>query len=231
MSLRLFILCCFIYCQPVPAQNCLDVLKSNPLYSNSNDIINGQKWINEKRYSGNPMLEENFWPKADVLYNGVHYREIRMNYDLYKDEIIVFYPEKGQEKYVVISRDKLSGFSYSDTLKHRNHFYEYIELAGISGKALYENASVGKVSLFIKPIKKIEQTPGESREGKYSGFYEYYLDVGHGYTSFHSKSQLIKLLANHSTEVKRFIRKEKLEINNDLPENIVIVLKYFDGLN
>lgn len=231
MYLRLIILCCLIYCgQPILAQNCLDVLHSNALYANSNEIINGSKWISDKKYSGNPMLEELFWPKADILFDGVHYKGIRMNYDLYNNEIIIYYAEKGQEKYFVISKDKLSAFSYADTIIQRNRLFEYKELPGIEGKVLYENITFGKTSVFIKPMKKVEQTSGESKEGKYFSYFEYYFDTGNGYASFRSKRQFIKLLANHSTELRRFIRKEKLKINHDLPENIIAVLKYFDGL-
>jgi len=177
------------------------------------------------------MLEENFWPVADILYNGVHFTEIPMNYDLYKAEIIVYNPEKGQEKYVVINKEKLSSFSFTDTILHKKHFYEYIELQGTIGKALYENIAVGKASLLIKPMKKIEQTPGENREGKYSDSYEYYFETGNGYASFNSKSQFMYILANHRSEVKRFIRREKIKINNMLPENIVPVLKYYEEIN
>ena len=177
------------------------------------------------------MLEENFWPKADILYNGVNFKDVLMNFDLYKDELIVYQPEKGHEKYVVISTDKLSSFSYADTLMHTKHFYEYFELPGIKGKALYENISVGKASLFIKPMKKIEQTPGENREGKYSAAYEYYFNDGKGYSRFTKKNQFLNLLTKHRSEVNRFIRREKIKISDMLPENIIVVLKYFDGLN
>jgi hypothetical protein len=231
MVSRLLIFFSFVCIQPIAAQNCLDILHDNTLYSNSNDILNGTKWINDKRYSGNPMLEENFWPQADILYNGVHFTGTLMNYDLYKEELIVFYPEKGHEKYVVISKDKLTSFLFNDTLTHLKHFYEYIELPGFTGKALYENVSVGKTSLFIKPIKKIEQTPGENREGKYYDFYEYYFDAGKGINNFSSKSQLIKILANHRSEVNRYIRKEKINIKDMLPENIISIIKYYEGLN
>ena len=177
------------------------------------------------------MLEANFWPNADILYNGVHFTNIRMNYDVYKEDLIVYYPEKGEEKFVVISKDSLTSFSYTDSLMQRNHLYEYIELPGVRGKTLYENVSVGKVSLFIQPVKIFQDTPGEIFHGKYSSSYKYYIKSGDGYISFNSKKQFIELLANHSIELKRFIRKEKLKINNRLPENIIVVLKYFDGLN
>ena len=226
--LRLFILFCIVYSEKGYSQNCLDKINQNNLYSGSNDIINGRKWIYEKKFLGSPLLMENYWPKADISYKGSRYTGIVLNYDILKNEIIVFHSQKGKDKYVVLGIDDLSGFSFTDTVWNRKHLYEYTELSGIKGKALYENASTGKISFYIKPVKTVEiKAEGQ---GTYSDSYEYYIDVGNGYNSFRSKSQFIKLLANHSSELNRFIRKNKLKINNRQPDNIISVLRYYDGL-
>jgi hypothetical protein len=226
--LRLFILFCIVYSEKGYSQNCLDKINQNNLYSGSNDIINGRKWIYEKKFLGSPLLMENYWPKADISYKGSRYTGIVLNYDVLKNEIIVFHSQKGKDKYVVLGIDDLSGFSFTDTVWNRKHLYEYTELSGIKGKALYENASTGKISFYIKPVKTVEiKAEGQ---GTYSDSYEYYIDVGNGYNSFRSKSQFIKLLANHSSELNRFIRKNKLKINNRQPDNIISVLRYYDGL-
>jgi len=68
--LRLFILVCIVYSEKGYAQNCLDKINQNNLYSGSNDIINGRKWIYEKKFLGSPLLMENYWPKADISYKG-----------------------------------------------------------------------------------------------------------------------------------------------------------------
>jgi hypothetical protein len=231
ISVLLFLLGNLFYTLPVPAQSCLDVIKSNTLYSTSYDIINGRKWDNETRYNGSPLLESYEWPKADILYNGVHYRDVNMNYDVFKEELIVYSPEKGQEKYVLINKAHLSGFSFTDILLQRDRLFEYTELAGISGKALYEKIPVHKVSFFVRPMIKFDATPSESTLGKYTSYSLYYIDSGKGFTDFRSKSQLTKLLVNHRTEVNRFIRKQKLKINNKHPEDVVTAIRYFDGLN
>jgi hypothetical protein len=226
LFLRLFILLCIVYCEKGYSQNCLDEINQNILYSGSDDIINGQKWMYEKKFLGSPLLMENYWPKADISYNGYKYSGIIFNYDVLKNELIVFHSDKGKDKYIVLGIDNLSGFSFTDTVWNRKHFYEYIELAGTNGKALYENASTGKVSFYIKPIKTVEVNSSNG-QGAYSDSYEYYIDTGHGYSSFRSKKQFIKLLANHSSEVTRFIRKNKLKINSQQPDNIISVLRYY----
>jgi hypothetical protein len=146
-----------------------------------------------------------------------------------KNELIVFHSENGKDKYVVLSIDNLSGFSFTDTVRNRKHIYEYIELVGTNGKALYENASTGKVTFYIKPVKTVEVKSADG-QGTYSDSYEYFINTGNGFNSFRSKKQFIKLLANHSTELSRFMRKSKLKINSQQPDNIISVLRYYDGL-
>ncbi len=50
---------------------------------------------------------------------------------------------------MVLSNDKLSGFSFYDSLLNRTRSFEYFELPSTQGKSLYENVSFGQVSLYI----------------------------------------------------------------------------------
>lgn len=212
------------------SQNCLDTILLREPYSNSNDIINGRKWRYVKKHMGSPLLTEDYWPEADILYNGVHFTGKLMNYDLYKNELIIYYPQKGKEKYVVLSNDKLSGFKFNDSLLNRTRIFEYIELPVTKGKSLYENASVGQVSFYIRPMKNIIIKSSGKSQGEFTVSYAYFLNNGKGYSGFRSKSQLIRLLEEHGTELKRYIREKELKINTQKPENIITLLRYFDEL-
>ncbi len=130
LYLLVFCLSCLLSTRIIKAQNCLDILKSDPLYSSSKDIINGRKWVASSGYTGSCMLKENYWPKADILYNGTPFKDIRMNYDIFRDEFILYYPEKGKELYIVINKDHLSGFSFNDSLLKRDRIFEYTESSG-----------------------------------------------------------------------------------------------------
>jgi hypothetical protein len=230
MSLRLLILAGILQCSSTFAQNCLDEFRHD-VSSSSNELINGTKWIYEKKNLGSPMLVEKYWPQADILYKGMRYTGVLMNYDVYINEIIVSHAENGTLRYVVISKDYLSGFSYTDTITHRKHQFEYVELPGVRGKALYENAMLSNSELYIKPVKKTEVRASGKGQGEFTNYYEYYLKVGNTWRYFHSKNQLIRLLAAHGMDVKRYIRKNNIKINNTHPEPVISVLSYFDSLN
>jgi len=232
MILRLIILACLSLPSAIisNAQDCLDVINKMLLYSKADEIFNGTKWVYPKRFLGSPMLVENYWPKADIVYSGIRYESIFMNYDIFKNDIIIYNPEKFKEKYIVINKDKLQGFSYLDTASGRKHDFVYSELPGISGKALYETITTGIVTLYIKPVKQVMMRSSDKVQGQYSEYFLYFLKIGERCTGFQSKSQLTSLLGNHATEVQRFIRKNKLKINTTHPRDIVAVITFYEGL-
>lgn len=206
------------------AQNCFDQIESNKLYSNSGSIINGTKWSYEKIYLGNPFLVGDYWPEADILYKGIQYHGISINYDLIKNEIIVFHPEKGNEKFLVLNNDYLSGFSFFDSVSRKTLSYEYVKLTGTTGKRLYEKASSGNIKFFIKPAKAVdEKIPGK---GMYKLSYEYFIDTGNGLKSFRTKKQLLLLMQDKNKEVDRFIRSNNLKINNVNREHVIAIVDY-----
>lgn len=223
----LLLLLSIVSVNPCRGQDCLYNILHNALYSSSDDIINGKKWINEKRYSGSPLLMEKYWPEADIDYKGSHYSGQLMNYDVFKGEIIIYHAEKGREKYVLLSNDNLSGFSFTDTITARKHFFIYTELPGTKGKALYENASSG---LFIKPVKKVEVRSSGRSNGQFTSYYEYYLKTGDGFARFSSEGQLIKLLPDHNAGLKRYIRGNRIKINNQNPEGVINVIQYYNAI-
>jgi hypothetical protein len=154
-----------------------------------------------------------------------------MNYDVLKDEVIIFDPDKENPKYVVIDRDKVASFSFSDSLTGQNHFYQRIRLFPNEEKAIYEKVALNKIQFFIKPLKLLKSTSSETLSGKIADSYNYYINAGTGFKIFSSKRQLLKILSNHRIEMKKQIRKENLVINTRHPEDVIAAIKYLESLN
>jgi|WetSurSiteA1Bulk_404760.scaffolds.fasta_scaffold33639_2 hypothetical protein len=213
------------------SQTCLDAILQDRIYTKTGDIINGRQWINEKHYTGSPLLIHEYWPTGDIYYNGHHYSGLVMNYDLSREEMIIYSQENEKLKYVVISNEKLSGFTFTDTVLNRKRIYEYRELPGIRGYALYENASAGKILFYIKPIKKLELRTTGKGSGEYTERYEYYLNTGHGFARITSKGQLVRLLKDHGPELKRYMRDHSFRLSDRDPGNITELICYYDSLS
>jgi sialate O-acetylesterase len=207
-----------------------DNLQNMGLYSISKDIINGTKWTYPKIYKGNPFLAEEYWPIADLVYKGVQYSGFHINYDLYKNNLILLYDDHNTKKYVVLSNNYLESFSYADTISKQEHHYEYFRIPGTNGKELYEKVYEGKTSFIIHPMCEIKNDPTGNFPGEYSRSYEYYIAIEGEYKRIHSRKTLLNALKRNVPEVKKFIRKNRLKISRDHPDNLVPVLKYYDAL-
>jgi hypothetical protein len=231
MFTRFLIIILFASANSCYSQNCLDIILSKRIFTKQGDIINGRQWINEKHYSGSPLLIQKYWPDGEVFYNGLHYSGQTINYDLSREEMIIYCQDRGMAKFVVISNEKLEGFNFTDTVSNRRHSYEYRELDGIKGTALYENASQGKIRFYIKPIKKIELRSVRDGSGEYYDRYEYYLKGSEGFVRVTSKGQLIKLLQTHEDLLKRYIRDHNFKLSDRNPENIIDLISYCNSLD
>ncbi len=209
----------------------VDKLQSMEPYSYRDNIVNGTKWTYRKIYRGNPFIAEDYWPNADLLYRGIRYTDFQINYDLYQDDLILLYTDNNSKKYIVLSKEYLESFSYTDTVHNQEHFYEYFRISGTTGKELYEKVYDGRTSFIIRPGCEISNDPSGSFPGEYVRSYEYYIQVEGNYIRIHSKKTLVNALNRNIPEVKKFIRKNRLKIDSKHPENIVPVLRYFDEIS
>jgi hypothetical protein len=230
MFLRLLLLLFIVNDCVCLSQKCLDSILQGAPYSNSDDIINGRKWVYEKKYSGSPLLTGDYWPKAEIAYDGNLYTGQFMNYDLYKNELIIYIAEKLHEKFILINTDKLSGFSFTDTVTGRKHNYELTAIPGVPGRAIYEHISSPGAVFYIKAIKKTEISQVGTTQGRWLNYYEYYLGMEGPFTRIRSKHQLFKLLPEHGSELKHYMRKNIIRINDQSPEGIYAAISYLNSL-
>ena len=172
-----------------------------------------------------------YWPVADIIYNGSRFTGQLMNYDLYKDELIIYRTENGRIKYVVLNKDNLTGFSYTDTTDMSFHLFEYTELPGTSGKSLYENISAGSIGFYLKPMKRVELRSAGGMRGQFTDYYEYYLSAGNGFARISTKNQILELLPEHVREIRAYMRERRFKINGNHPEYMVGLIHFLSTLH
>ncbi len=209
----------------------VDKLQSMEPFSFTDNIVNGCKWTYQKKYRGNPFIARHYWPTANLLYRGIRHTDFQINYDLYRDEFILLYTDSDSKKYLILSKEYLESFSYTDSVSHLEHLYEYFKIPGTNSKELYEKVYDGKTSFLVRPMCVISDDPSGSFPGEYIRSYEYFIQVDGNYKRISSKKTLLNALNRNVPEVKKFIRKSRLKINSKHPDNIVTVLKYFDEIS
>ncbi len=226
----LLLVFCLITGEATFAQEIPDEILQNSLYSQSKDIINGTKWIYEKKYRGSPFLVGNNWAIGNVTYNGKFFKGVSFNCNLYTDEFIIFHSEKGNKKFVVLQKAFLKNFSYMDTETNKNRYFEYIKLPGTKQKRLYEIAYKGKSLFLIRHIKAVRGKVADGFLGDYISAVDLYLKVGDKFETFSSKKDLLNILGKHIPELKKIIKKNKFKINKHHYKNIAPLIEYFDKL-
>jgi hypothetical protein len=216
--------------QTIHAQNVPVEIKTNPLYSHNKEIINGTKWIYQKKYRGIPFLAGASWVSGNVMYRKEIFEDVQLNYDLYTDEFILFVPDEANKKFVVVSKDFLQSFSFTDPTTHKNRFFEFLQLPGTKEKQLYEVAYSGNSTLLLRHKKKVSSKVADGFLGDYVTSVGFYLKTGDHYQTFKKKKDLFKILGKHIPELRQFIRKNKLKIKTKNYTDIAPVIEYFDQL-
>jgi hypothetical protein len=212
------------------AQTCLDSLLGSSLYSDPSDIVNGPKWIYHKKFAGSALLIPGYWPKADIDYNGFHYTDQVINFDLLSSEMVLYQSEVGKEKYVVLNKDLLSGFSFTDTVTSKRYVYLFMRLPGTPERMLYEDASTGNIPFFIRPVRLIESGSETESQSRIVESYEYYLKSDTVFIKLTSVKQLPELLPGNDAALKKYIRGNRIKIDGKHPGIIRDVVSFSSHL-
>ena len=85
--------------------------------------------------------------------------------------------------------------------------------------------------MIVQPGCEIQDDPSGSFPGVYIRNYHYYIQVEGNYKPVYSKKTLLNAFSKNVPELKKYIRKNRLKIDNRHPENIIPVLKYFDEIS
>jgi hypothetical protein len=212
------------------AQTCLDSLLKTNVYSDSKNIINGPRWTYVKNFSGSALLVPDYWPDADIDYDGVHYEDQTMNFDLLTDQMLIYYHEGGNKKFVVLNNDLLTGFTFTDSITLKKYRYVCTQLPGTSFRSLYQDASGTCIRFFIRPVKKLEAGYINSGYRRVTDSYEYYLKGDSVFFRIISMKQLLKLLPRHETAIKKYIRETHFRLDFKHPAALEDLLVHYEQL-
>ena len=202
-------------------------VQQGPLKENQ-ILYNGKVWRNlYTNVKGDQFLFSSDYLIGSLSINGEIYKNLSINYDIYNDEIIT---PTNHGSILQLNKEMVDSFTVSFGVKT----YSFINitadsLAGIKGyvNVLYS----GKSALFIKYKKEIQLL---AVDDKYDLFYRtykiYFLKHGTVY-QINSKRDLLKLMAEDKTQIKAFIKNNKLKVTTKVVESLVPVLRYYDSLS
>ena len=235
-----FLLCCLVFVKMAGAQELTNDTLTNSL-SNSYPvklyfnavgenahIYNGYEYFTpDRNIKGSPYyLSDSPWP-ADVIYDDSYYKNIPILYDVVKDEVVI--NRLGQNFKISLVTDKLKSFTL------RKH--EFIRVSGdsVNGNQLatgfYDRLFNGRTIVLAKRKARLQETYVYSQINyEYIREDIYYVIVAGQIVQVDSKSSVLKLFNSKKSEIKAFIRKNKLNFKSDFEKTLVAISAYYDQL-
>jgi hypothetical protein len=159
-----------------------------------------------------------------VYYDGKLYREEGIRYDIAEDELIIidFYGNfplklvKNKVDFFTLAGHRFVRLSAADTSSvNTSGFFDEI----------YKDVSAG---VYVKRQKRLEMLLGtETDKRNYKQFDQYYIEMNNVFYPVAGERDLLSVMKDKKTEIKKFIRKEKISFKKMTDEAVKSVVAYY----
>jgi hypothetical protein len=220
----------FVLANPVFAQKSFDELENLPLFSNENEIVNGEQWIYQKRYAGHPFWKDDIWYNGYVNYKGERFDDVSMRYDIHTNNIIILKKLANETRAYKLNKHYLNSFALFDTKLNNTVVFQYGHLTDSINKEIYFNAYNGEFGYYILYRKVINNRVSETYAGEFIEAPILYAHIHGQLIEFKTQADLLKLFGNRKPEIKKFIRQNRIKYRKKNPEVLIPVFQHYDVL-
>jgi hypothetical protein len=198
---------------------------------NESALYNGQQYMEYDNliHVGHPYFQSREFVMASVMYDNILYENVPLKFDIIKKNLIVKSPV-GEFSFVLFD-DKIRYFEMSG--------HKFIRLVKDSAnqkvintgfyEQLYKGNSIG---LLKKDTKKIQEDlnyyDGTRRSVVETA--DYYFRLNGMYHPVNTKSQALEVLKDKKTELKPYIRKNKLKFRANKEADMIKLVSYYDTI-
>jgi hypothetical protein len=161
-----------------------------------------------------------------VILKGKVYNDLKIKYDIFSDEIILFVNPK---TIIFLNKEMVDGFH----LNYENGVYTVRNFGSDSTSLINGYANVlyeGPSAFYAKFLKKIEPL---AEEKKYDRFYQtqrMYIMKDSTLIPFSGRKGLYKIMEDRKKELKDFIKENRLSIMKNDPYTFIPVIRYYDSI-
>lgn len=191
-------------------------------------LYNGRIWRNlYYMVQGDQFLFSKEFLPGSLSISGKTFPNILLKYDIFSDEILT---PIDSGKILQLNKELIDSFS----VIFQNKKYRFTKIKEDSQKRFKSFVNViyeGKTALYVKYNKKIDRS---SIEGKSDNFYQtsliYFVKDKILYTIF-NKRDLFTILKKDKSQMRDFIKKNKLRVSKKEPESFAQVIIYYDSIS
>jgi hypothetical protein len=175
--------------------------------------------------SNPPVNDEYYWKAGDIVYNDEYYSNVPLLYDLTSDMVIT---ENWAGDDIMLVKEKVSSFTIAD-VQFKN--FVQAEKIGLPKDGFYEVLYDGPTQVVGKHTKTRQEKLDQARVSSYYQHRQRYFILKNGqFYSISSKGSLMKLLNDQKSELRAFIRDNKIKVSKKMPYTFAKVASYYDTL-
>jgi hypothetical protein len=165
---------------------------------------------------------------GSVFYEGYQYNNVKMLYDIYKDELVILI--YNQFMRISLISDKVRDF---DLL---NQHFIYVKNDPANSNSLktgfYGDLYDGKIQVLSKKTKSIQNSTDYTGNiiPYFSPAKDYYLFRNGKYYTVNSQGAFLDVLSDHKKEVKQFVKSNNIQFKKAPEQAMAAIAAYYDHL-
>ncbi|MVM41532.1 hypothetical protein GO730_34025 [Spirosoma sp. HMF3257] len=177
-------------------------------------VYEGNEYIpHDHRIKIHPFFPIDTLQPGSIAYNGVHYHDVPMLYDIVRDELAIQPPDGGYR--VRLHTEKISAFSIG--------VHQFARIVGDSALGVrtgfYEVLHNGKVKVLAQRVKTVHE---DISSGTYKADYlvkdRFYIQKEGAYHEVKTKGSVLSLFPDQSKALRKYLRANKLKFNDEQRE-------------
>ena len=191
-------------------------------------LYNGKEFIQyDPRIEGHAFFSDRELMRGSVVYDGLVFENVNMQYDLVKDELVIQHFDVFFK--LVLLSDKVKEFKVADHLFKRLVKDSINNLPVATG--FYDFLHEGNITLLAKRIKRIDETVTDKVNKKVVERNFYYIIKDGTYYQVRNLKSLLSVFKDRSREVKQDLRKNRLKFRKNREASIIRAVSFYDSSN
>jgi hypothetical protein len=190
-------------------------------------LFNGRIWRNlYYRVRGDQFLFSDSFLPATIVINGKTFPGSSIKYDVCNDELLT---KAGQNIIIQLNKQMVESF----TIVYNNKSWRFLKfdkdsLNDLNGyvNLLYQ----GNINLFVKYRKSILLLAVDNKYDEFELTQKIYVMKDGKAYPVSNQNDVIALFSSHKTQIRSFIKTNKLQISRKSPESFVPLIEYCDKL-
>jgi hypothetical protein len=191
-------------------------------------LYRGVIWTNKyRRFTGDQFFRSTLFLPGTVSVNGHTFKNVRLKYDIYSDEIIT---PLNMEEIIQLNKEMVDSF----TLTENNKVYRFINFQNDSASLLKGYCNLlysGKTVLYVKHVKSISTAVTIQSDGEFNESSRIFVKSGEVIYPVKSTKDLISIMNDHRDEIMKYISDNKIKVTRNDPGSFIPVIRFYDNIN